>query len=196
MNPEQLNFNHEPNSTAQKESKKSEKEILWEQKLAEVNRITDGLGRGIDEKIKEAVAAFLIHEFTTSGSCEGHIAETKEDEHGLPFPWVEFYAPEPEGWEENEDKKQEWIIENLKQQQKMKKFFEEFYRKRETSLDAQLTLEGIGIFEGFRIQSSGAEMMATLAPEEQKQKLELYRKEMADFTKFLKDKYFLKESPM
>lgn len=172
---------------------KSEKEILWEQKLTEVNEITDRLGKGVDEKIKEAVAIFLVHEFTTSGSCEGHIDKKGDDEYGLPFPWVEVYASEPEGWKESEEKKQEWIIENLKQQQKMMGFLEEFYQERKTPFDARLTFDKIGAFGGFRVQSFGAEMMALLTPEERKQKLELYRKEMNDFTKFLKDKYFSKE---
>lgn len=172
---------------------RSEKEILWEQKLAEVNEIVDRLGKGVDEKIREPVGAFLVYEFTTSGSCEGHIAEEGEDEHGSPFPWVEVYAPEPEGWKESEGKKQEWTIENLKQQQKIMGFLEEFYKERETPFDARLTFDRVGAFGGFRVQSFGAEMMALLTPEERKQKLKLYRKEMDDFTKFLKGKYFSKE---
>mgnify|MGYP001596152710 CR=1 FL=1 len=42
----------------------------------------------------------------------------------------------------------------------------------------------------FRIQSIGADLMELLSPEEQREKLKLYRKEMDDFTTFLKDQYF------
>ena len=161
--------------------------------MAEVNEIADQLGKGIDEKIKEPVAAFLIHEFTTSGSCEGHMAQEGEDQHGLPYPWVEVYAPEPEGWEYSEEKKREWTVENFKQQQKMMRFLEEFYKERQTPFDARLVFDGVGAFGGFRVQSFGAKMAAILTPEEQKQKLELYQTEMYDFTKFLKNRHFSKE---
>ncbi|OGE80870.1 MAG: hypothetical protein A3C04_00180 [Candidatus Wildermuthbacteria bacterium RIFCSPHIGHO2_02_FULL_45_25] len=171
----------------------AEKQIAWEQKMAEVNEIADQLGKGIDEKIKEPVAAFLIHEFTTSGSCEGHMAQEGEDQHGLPYPWVEVYAPEPEGWEYSEEKKREWTVENFKQQQKMMRFLEEFYKERQTPFDARLVFDGVGAFGGFRVQSFGAKMAAILTPEEQKQKLELYQTEMYDFTKFLKNRHFSKE---
>lgn len=193
MNPERPNFNSESSPREQGESVKSEKEIAWKKKLTEVNEIADHLGKGVDEKIKETVAAFFIHEFTTSGSCEGHITEEGEEEHGLPYPWIEVYAPEPEGWEESEKKQHEWTIENLKQQKKMMDFLEEFYKERETPFDARLTFKSIGAYGGFRVQSFGAEMYPILTPEEQKQKLALYQKEMRDFTEFLRDKYFSKE---
>jgi len=196
MNLEKPNFNPEPPLQEQGEPVKSEKEIAWEQKRAEVDKITDKLGLGIDEKIKESVTAFQVHEFTTSQSCEGHTGE--EEKHGASFPWVEIYTPEPKGWRESkgEKKKQlerEWTIENLKQRQKMMGYFAEFYQGRETPFDARLAFDRIGAFGGFRVQSFGAEMMKLLLPEEQIQKLELYRKEMDDFTKFLKDRHFSKE---
>ncbi len=51
----------------QDKQEKSDQKIVWERRLAEVNEITDSLGKGVDEKIKEPIATFLIHEFTTSG---------------------------------------------------------------------------------------------------------------------------------
>ena len=196
MNPEKPNFNPEPPSQEQGGPVKSEQEIAWEKRRAEVDKITDRLGLGIDGKIKETVTAFLVHEFTTSQSCEGHTGE--EEKHGDSFPWVEIYAPEPKGLEEakGEKKKQldrEWAVENFKQQQKMMGFLAEFYQGRETPFDARLAFDRIGAFGGFRVQSFGAEMTAILTPEERKQKLELYREEMDDFTNFLKSKYFFKE---
>ena len=198
MSSERPNFNPEPLSQEQGEPLKSEKEIAWEKKMAEVNEIADRLGKGVDEKVKESVSAFLIHEFITSGSCEGHMAEEGEEQHGLPYPWVEVYAPEQEGWKEAEgDKKeqmeQEWRIKNFEQQRKMMGFLEEFYYERETPFDARLVFDGVGAFGGFRVQSFGAEMTAILKSEEQKQKLALYQKELEDFTNFLKGKYFSKE---
>lgn len=195
MNLERPNFNPESPSQEQQEPIKSEKEVAWEKKMAEVNEIADSLGKRVDENIKESVCAFLIHGFTTSGSCEGHL---EKEQHGLPYPWVEVYAPEPEGWQEAEGEKkerveQEWKTKNLEQQRKMMGLLEEFYQGRETPFDARLTFKGVGAFGGFRVQSFGAEITAILSPEEKKQKLVLYQKEMKDFTKFLKSKYFSKE---
>lgn len=176
---------------------KSEKEVLWEQKRKEVNEVIDGLGKGIDENIKDDVASFMIHEFPTSGSCEGHPKEKgkKETEHGLPYPWIEVYVPEPKGWEKSKGKKREkleaqWTRENLIQQQKMMDFLEEFYKSRETQFDARLTFENIGIFGGFRVKSFGAELIKILPDNEQKEKYILYKKEMDEFTEFLKKKFF------
>lgn len=196
MNPERQNFNPEPLSQEQGELVRSEKEIAWEKKMAEVNEITDRLGKGIDEKIKDAVTAFRAHEFTTSQSCEGHTG--KEEKHGASFPWIEIYTPEPKGWKEakgekKEEIEREWMVENLKQQQNMMGFLEEFYKERETSFDARLIFDRIGAFGGFRVQSFGAEMMRLLPPEKQFKKFELYRKEMEDFAAFLKGRYFSKE---
>jgi len=82
MNPGKENFNF----IKQGKSVKPEKEIVWEEKMAEVNKVADSLGKGVDEGIKESVCAFLVHEFTTSGSCEGHITKEGEEQHGLPYP--------------------------------------------------------------------------------------------------------------
>ncbi len=48
------------------------KEKKWNESLAEVEKITDGLGKPIDQNIKETVVAFMVNGFKTSGSCEGH----------------------------------------------------------------------------------------------------------------------------
>lgn len=165
----------------------AKKEILWEKKRAEIEMIADRLGKGIDEKIKEAITALAVYEFPTSQSCEGHI---RGEEEGEPYPWVEIDSPEPENWEKDEEKKKEWRAENLKQQKRVIDLLEEFYQTRQTAFDARLHLRNIGAFGAFRVQSAGAEIMDLLPSEEQKKKLELYRKEIDDLTAFLKEKYF------
>ena len=166
----------------------SEKEIVWEKYRADVDKIADRLGKGVDGKIKEAVAAFMAYEFPTSGSCEGHLHEEGQEKHGLPYPWVEIYAPEPEGLPD-EEMKEKWTIENLKHRQKMMEHLSEFYQERETPFDARLVFDAIGRFGGFRVQSFGAETIELLASEDQKSKLGLYRKEIDDLVSFLKEKY-------
>ncbi|KKT42306.1 MAG: hypothetical protein UW30_C0001G0031 [Candidatus Giovannonibacteria bacterium GW2011_GWA2_44_13b] len=68
--------------------KRAEKERAWKSRLKELDHITDGLGEGIDENIKEVVAAFSVNGLNTLQSCEGH---------GKPYrstPWVWIEAPD------------------------------------------------------------------------------------------------------
>jgi len=58
MDPKTPSFIQD-SSKKQGESVKSQKEIIWKQKIAEINEITDRLGKKIDEKIKKTVVAFL-----------------------------------------------------------------------------------------------------------------------------------------
>lgn len=168
------------------ESAWSPKEVQWEKTRSEVERINDDVGTGIDEGIKEAVVALMVSGFPTSQSCEGHVSE-----NGANFPWIEIYAPEPKGWETDKEKQREWTIENMKQRQRMNKMLEEFYQGRETPSDTRITFRDIGVFGGFRIQSTGAKTMSLLSPREQRKRGKQYKKEMGDFMKFLRDKYFL-----
>ncbi len=165
----------------------AEREQKWAEIRQGVEKITDKLGKGIDEGIKESVTSLLAHEFPTSQSCAGHIGE-----RGASSPWVEIYVPGPKGWKEDEEKQQEWTAENLKQQKRMIDFLAEFYQDRKTSFDARINFRYIGVFGGFRIQSMGSDIMSLWAPEEQKRKSEDYRKEMSDFTDFLKKLFFEK----
>ena len=43
------------------EAVKSEKEIVWEKYRADVDKIADRLGKGVDEKIKKTVAPFITY---------------------------------------------------------------------------------------------------------------------------------------
>jgi hypothetical protein len=177
------------------ENFKGQAQAIWDGERADVDKIADGLGKGIDGGIKEAVVAFSVYNFPTSQSCEGHDGEG-EEKGGLPYPWVEIYAPEPEGWEDAEGKKKEelkreWTMENLRQQERMLGYLAEFYQGKERDVRRELTFHNIGAFGGFRVQSSGGDTMELLhTPAEKKQKQELYREEMNKFAEFLKDKYF------
>ncbi len=164
-----------------------EKEQKYVETRHKVEAITDKLGEGVDEGIKETVTALLANGLSTSQSCEGHIGGRGEG-----YPWVEICVPEPNGWEEDEKKQEEWKTENLKQQKRVVDIFSEFYRERNTPFDARLNFRYIGAFGEFRIQSIGSETIVLVSPDEQKQKLEEYRKEMADFTEFLKNRFLEK----
>jgi len=174
-----------PPKVEKKEDKITEKQKIWDETAKKVEKITDGLGLGIDQKIKETVIALIVNGFSTDASCEGHI----EKEHGLPFPWVDIYAPEPEGWQKSDELKNQWRQENLKQREKMQKCLKEFYSQRKVD-DEELILQNRGALGAFRIQSQGAERMENRPKQELQEKINLYRKEMQDFSDFLKEKYF------
>lgn len=162
------------------------KQEIWDRIAIEVEQITDALGHGVDDGIKETIIAFKAYEFSTSGSCEGHV----EGEHGLPYPWIDIETEEPDGWKDDEKKQKEWRIKNLTQRKKMIDLLAEFYASRNSPIEARLTFENHGIFGAFRILSMGAETMDLLSKEEQIKQSLNYQKEMRDFTDFLKNKYF------
>jgi len=53
----------------------SEKTARWKRVLGRVEDVKDRLGKGIDAHAKDTVVAFLVNEFPTRQSCEGHIEE-------------------------------------------------------------------------------------------------------------------------
>jgi len=59
-----------------------------------------------------------------------------------------------------------------------------FYRKRKVPFEQQLHLRPKGIYGAFRLENQGA---GILKERKQKEKLERYQQEIADFTKFLKE---------
>jgi len=76
--------------TADAEIRK-QRESQWLAKQKEVDGLADGLGKGLDGKIKDTVIALQVNGFNTRQSCEGHI------DWGCGAPWVDVQAPgEPE----------------------------------------------------------------------------------------------------
>ncbi len=55
----------------------------YEEALAQVKTITDGLGHPVDEKIQSLVAALRMWGVSTTGSCAGH------SEYVFSFPWID-----------------------------------------------------------------------------------------------------------
>lgn len=62
------------------------KEKKWQNATAEINKITDALGKGIDEGVKETVIALNVLGINTTQSCEGHL------DWGISAPWVDIGA--------------------------------------------------------------------------------------------------------
>jgi hypothetical protein len=77
---------------------------LWDQQLALLARMTDGLGMQVDENIKETVVGFNLNGFPTSSSCGGHVDDQ------LSFPYIQG---KPEGEPEYRYIGEEQIIREL-----------------------------------------------------------------------------------
>jgi hypothetical protein len=157
----------------------SEKDRRLEELRREVDTIADGLGKGVDEGIKESVVAFMAHELPTSDSCEGHLTEKEEGT---------VYAPAPEGWKESKEKKAEWKKANDIQRGRMHAMLNEFYATRQTDPEYQLVPQPKGIFGAFILTSAKAESGLSQNDTEELV-LEKSRKEMKDFTDFLMQKF-------
>jgi hypothetical protein len=67
----------------------NDRQLLWQQKLAEVSKLRDEADKGIDEGIKETVAALQLLGLQTIQSCEGHLDRGKQT-----APWVDIESPE------------------------------------------------------------------------------------------------------
>ncbi len=171
------------------ESFKSAQKIKWAQKLKEIEKITDGLGKGIEEGIEETVVAFNIHGIPTSQSCEGHVDLHTEDYQPAMAPWVEIYPEEPEqeGWQHNDQLREKVEIESDRYLAKVTNFLREFYANQQVPADVKLVIDPIAY--GFRVQSKGLEDLKDPNDKDQQEKAKKYKEEMERFTSFLKEKF-------
>lgn len=170
------------------------KEEIWQQKRLEIDGIGDKLGLGIDEGVKDTVTVFQVLDINTTGSHEG-----KVDRYPVPYIDVEcsnIYElneglDNAESEEEKESILKEIIIGNIGERRKILAYIEEFYRDREVSFEAKIGIQTLA--RGWsRIQSQGAELQEVETDSDLKKKrLELFQKEMHEFTEFLKSKFFM-----
>jgi len=170
------------------EKQPSERETIWQQKKMQIDQITDGLGLGIEEGIKEAVIVCQVHGMGTSASCEGHL-----NGEGMPYPWIDITAPAPDGWRESEALQERWRVENMKLREKMRTLLEGFYSQSQPPTDAQLVLVDHGIYGAFRLQSRGAKALETIpagALASYQDTFAQYRQEMNAFVDYLKQNFF------
>ncbi len=161
------------------------KQLKFKRISEKVDKITDNLGKPIEQGIKRCVIGLMLHNFELYQSCEGHL-----DKEGLPYPWiiVDYVEPKKKNWRKNEKLKKEYERRSLKIQSKMIKLLDDFYKKRKINYDTQLFPERLGF--GFRLKSIGGSVMDILPEKEKREKLKKYQKEIDDFGKFLKLKYF------
>ncbi|MBU3918948.1 hypothetical protein KKC63_03550 [Patescibacteria group bacterium] len=175
--------------------KESQDEVLTkdEQKEAQkklvgirekVDKITDKLGMPIEDSIKETVVMFNAFNIRTSQSCEGH---AEEDQKSAPWIMVQPRIPENEEWYEDKDTREKVIAQSRTMRKQLTDLLNLFYRERKTDFSDMLGFSEVAY--GFKLQSNGAEVFKGLDVGEAQEKLLAYRKEMKDFTDFLKGIY-------
>ena len=170
-----------------------EKQENLERIRERVNEVKDALGEPVDEGIKEAVVMFNAFGLRTTQSCEGHPEEAKPGEKGPSVaPWVEVYPETPtdkEEWWNNDEIRGAVEKEGQELRFKAMSLLGRFYEDRKMPYDVMLVTEPIAY--GFRVQSNGLETIEELGEAERLEKAKLYKKEMDNFTEFLREKYFL-----
>ncbi len=176
-----------------------EKQESWQKMLNRVERMADGLGKGVDPGIKEMVAVLNCMELTTDGSCEGHLHNRSK------APWIHFeFIPVPLkqeirrarlnlGQGEKTSPQLDALLEEaklklLRGQARMVDLLDKFYSGRRASAEARL---GIAFYpDSARLESQGADLQELYSPEMQAKKLRAYQEEMGAFTEFLKTNFF------
>ena len=182
-----------------------DKQYQWEQKLKQLETLGDGLGKGLDNGIKEAVAVIQLFGILTRQSCQGHL------NWGDAAPWIDIDLPLDiyalgqrrrelvdqldsleEGTAEFEEVSQEerlmWHEERRLEALELKKTFvllEEFYRERHVPYDERLIMDGRG-----RLTNQGSMLQPGEDEARRGKNLYRYQREMKAFTEFLKQKFF------
>lgn len=193
-----------------------EKQKKWDEIAAEIEGITDKLGKPIERGIKEMVIALNALGFETSGSCEGHIKGIGEGENkffNMP-PWVDLAKPgsmklywrreaiiekygETHEFSEDPEFKileKELSLNTKQASNEIKELLQEFYEDRNIPEEEKLiTSPYIGeislTFQGSP-RFGKDKKFQSLKKEEFRKKLLKFQAEINEFAEFLKNKYF------
>lgn len=197
-------------------STKEQRESNWRAMSDYVNTLTDGLGLGIDEGIKEPVVGLNLLGVNTRQSCEGHV----DTGHGIAAPWIDIKAkPTTEAaglreasmkllddaekmatekgyddvevaalYKEHHRLNKESRKQELVEAKKAMDLLSEFYAERQVPYDRRLVLDVKG-YGGATIHPQGSNFQELAEPDVRRQKLVEYQQEMKDFSVFLKAKY-------
>jgi hypothetical protein len=169
------------------------KKKLWEETTADVETITDGVGKRIDKDMKDAVIGLNILDIHTFGSCEGYI------DWGTGGPYVDIVSKEyRELWKraknavsEEEAKKftDELESKNLEERKKIFDYLSDFYKDRQVPFHQRLTIQGLA--KGWsRLESQGVGLQKIEPEEVKKQHLKEFQEEINAFTEYLKNRFF------
>ena len=97
---------------------------MWKDIRTEVERLTDGLGKPVDEGIIEAVTGLRALSFPTSASVQGHF------EHGCHYPWIDIEIPDSKERPKTIEDKEDIERKRLQLEHRLLDLLEDFYSNR------------------------------------------------------------------
>lgn len=195
MKSESMNFGADSGTPAEQNEHAAQK---WQAALEGVDQLGDRLGLGVDEGIKETVAAFHVMDINTTASHEG-----KLDRH--PIPYIDVESAEAQVLNDElrtikDESAKEAIHEkilrsNLAERRKLIPLLEEFYTDRKVPYEVRLGITSYA--RGWsRVENQGADFQEIEEDESvKKARLEQFQEEMHAFTEFLKTKFFTRSVP-
>jgi hypothetical protein len=178
-------------------------EKRWQEALAEVAGLKDGLGMKVDAQIVETVAIFRLLGFTTTGSCAGHLKRITSG------PYVTFESPEAMQFAakarqlgkklaeinpEYNKLRDRAVEHSAGEMQKLTVYLEGFYKNRQTQYDNRLIIRTFPMTYNC-LKCQGAELAHVMSLPEREELLARNRAEMRDFTDYLKQLYFDGKQP-
>lgn len=172
---------------------RAEKESAWESTTADIEKITDKLGKKIDAGIKDTIVGLKLCGIHTTGSCEGHA-----DNRGTGAPYIDVESENIEKLEDDlktvkNESEARLIVdiiskENLAEQEKFVALLEEFYKDRQSSYRVRLSIQNRARNRS-RLESQGTALQKVEQDGSRKKHLEEYQAEMRAFSEFLKNKF-------
>ena len=179
----------------------------WKETLRRLDKVVDKRGMPIDAGIKETVAALQCLGFETEASCEGHLHRNRNHaDVGWKSlaPWVQVsflpaglrerirQAQKRAGGRWNDAQVQHLVKEGEAAMgagaTQIFALLDEFYRQRNVPFERRLILDFYP--DSVRLESQGTEMQQYCSPETQEEKLKDFREELAEFTEFMKQRFF------
>ena len=171
------------------------KQQEWQDKAMTISRLTDKLGRGLDDGIRDMVIALNAFGITTVQSCEGH------RDHGRPYPWITCASDEAKNLfqqsGEANARKDYQEAQNLKHraevlqgvlQGRLVHLLTRFYAHRHVAQERMLIV--YARYPGTIIlESQGAASLIGEASDAQERGLALCQEEMRAFAEFLKAEF-------
>jgi hypothetical protein len=170
------------------------KETTWQTAVDRVKKITDKLDMPVDPEIVETVAILQLMGIDTSMSCGGH------EDRITGGPYVMFTSKEAEAYRKkcaNIGDPRDSLYKEFtgkamaaiqNEQAKLYPLLDKFYSNRATPFAQRLMLRTLGL-SVCRLECQGADMAVISKPRDRITILTNNRKEMADFTEFLKKTY-------
>lgn len=165
----------------------------WAVEKKSVKRLRDGLGKGVDAGIIDAVIGLRLHGFITISSCEGHARRVT----GGPYVVMESYeaakcaALSREYIKTHPEKSKKYRkkanYHRAMELDKLLSLLSEFYAKREVSLQNRLIVQSMPMSMNI-LQCQGAESAWAKSMSERKELLTEGKAEMDAFVRFLKRK--------